>query len=262
MDGKTIDGIVSDALNELSGYRIYPYPYQCITADSEYAETFAHNIEHYSKLMRFVPDLGDKKNILEIGVGFGYIAVMARRIFGGNVTATEHPSRKALMKNRIFLGKMKKEHIKFVPMDILKKFKFRNESFDLVFFSEILEHLAPTPDIISHVFGELRRITKKGGYLVLTTPNAATLDARWRSLRGRGVQPFPVQNKTDDTYEHIRVYCMNEVEIMMRKFGFEIVKTGHSNYYNGKFSSDLRRKILSFILPSLSSDLLVLGRKM
>src|SRR6266852_1573258 len=52
-------------------------------------------------------------------------------------------------------------------------FPYEDNSFDVVLFCEIIEHLLSDP---VHVLTEVRRVLKPGGDLVLTTPNVARLD--------------------------------------------------------------------------------------
>ncbi|OGF47142.1 MAG: hypothetical protein A2452_13040 [Candidatus Firestonebacteria bacterium RIFOXYC2_FULL_39_67] len=260
IERKIIQNIVKEVLFEYSKVRVFKYPYQ-ITSDSpEYKATFSEDYERYRKLMLFLPRLKTSAKVLEVGTGIGSLAVMIKRIFDYQVTTIEHPSRETF-KNEKFLGKMKKEGIIMKPVDLLGEMKIKKESFDMVVFSEVLEHLSPTPDIIKKVFDNLTGIIKKGGYIVITTPNVATFDSRWRGFRGVSVQPFPLQGMCDDTYEHIRIYSLSEIKQILEKYKFSFEKVGYSNYIKGKYLSDLRRIISCAIFPSLNADLMVLGKK-
>jgi 2-polyprenyl-3-methyl-5-hydroxy-6-metoxy-1,4-benzoquinol methylase len=63
--------------------------------------------------------------------------------------------------------------------------RFPDASFDLVVSLEVLEHL---PDPSTHL-RELARITRRGGLLLLTTPNFGGLSRRWLGMRWRVVDP-------------------------------------------------------------------------
>lgn len=87
---------------------------------------------------------------------------------------------------------------------------------DCVVFSEVLEHLHYyyVPSVLAKINNALRL----GGFLILTTPNVASLFRRLRMLLG--IQP---------TYKyHVREYTMSEVLEMVMEAGFEIVKAYYS----------------------------------
>jgi len=98
----------------------------------------------------------------------------------------------------------------------LERDELRAIDADCAVFTEVLEHLhyyyAPT------VLVKINRSLRIGGYLILTTPNIASLFRRLRLLLGK--QPI---------YRyHVREYTMDEVLAMVREAGFNIVKAYYS----------------------------------
>jgi SAM-dependent methyltransferase len=67
-------------------------------------------------------------------------------------------------------------------------------SFDLIVFSEVIEHLSVAPE---YVFALLGVLLKEKGVLICTTPNAADIAKRLRLLLGR------------NPYKRLRLYSMN-----------------------------------------------------
>jgi hypothetical protein len=63
-------------------------------------------------------------------------------------------------------------------------FPYADDSFDVVLFCEIIEHLLSDP---VHALLEIRRVLKPGGHLVLTTPNVARPDNVCRLIAGENV---------------------------------------------------------------------------
>lgn len=51
---------------------------------------------------------------------------------------------------------------------------FRDESFNIVFFIETIEHLLP--EELNPTLSELYRMLKRGGYIIITTPNQENLE--------------------------------------------------------------------------------------
>jgi len=71
--------------------------------------------------------------------------------------------------------------IKFKKADLNKRFPFKNNSFTLVTATEIIEHLENP----RHFFKELKRILKKDGLAIVSTPNLLNWKARtYYPLRG------------------------------------------------------------------------------
>lgn len=60
----------------------------------------------------------------------------------------------------------KKTHPDLTYIEDIKNLSLENDSFDTIFCSQVLEHV-PEP---SRAISELKRILKKNGYLILTTP--------------------------------------------------------------------------------------------
>ena len=87
---------------------------------------------------------------------------------------------------------------------------------DCAVFADVLEHLhyyyAPM------VLAKISKALKIGGYLVLTTPNVASLFRRLRLLLGR--QPI--------YKHHVREYTMGEVLGMVREAGFDVIEAYYS----------------------------------
>ncbi len=66
---------------------------------------------------------------------------------------------------------IKKKYEKGIIVDVNKKLPFKNNSFDLIWCSEVIEHLNDPAKTI----GEFRRILKPGGEMIITTPNSHSL---------------------------------------------------------------------------------------
>jgi len=97
-------------------------------------------------------------------------------------------------------------------------FPYPDATFDLVLFCEVLEHLPQDP---VHALREVHRVLRDGGYLLLTTPNAARWDNLLRAISG------------DNTYDtlsgygvygrHNREYTKAELVDLVVGCGYEVV---------------------------------------
>ena len=102
-------------------------------------------------------------------------------------------------------------------------FPYPNDHFKTVLCCELLEHLPNDP---MFMMSEIHRILKPGGYLVLTTPNIASLRSIAAVLDGYHPQLFstylrPKDGETDA--RHHREYTCQEIRHLLETSGFEVV---------------------------------------
>lgn len=109
-------------------------------------------------------------------------------------------------------------------------FPYSGGHFDTVLCCELLEHLPGDP---MHMMGEINRILKPGGALVLTTPNIASLRALSAALQGYhpGFFPayiHPAEEGQETEARHNREYAPREISLLFRDAGFEtaLLETG------------------------------------
>jgi 2-polyprenyl-3-methyl-5-hydroxy-6-metoxy-1,4-benzoquinol methylase len=88
---------------------------------------------------------------------------------------------------------------------------FADNSFDLVYVSEIIEHCADTTAFLS----ELNRLTKPGGKMLLSTPNSAFWPYRILGLFGRTASEYQHPG-------HVRFFSKRSLAAAITEAGFEI----------------------------------------
>jgi 2-polyprenyl-3-methyl-5-hydroxy-6-metoxy-1,4-benzoquinol methylase len=117
-------------------------------------------------LARYVPDR--RVRLLDVGCFNGYISFIFAQL-GYSVTATDAYELKESQQ------RFEKNGIEFFPSNLNELSPFKNiedESFDVVVMGEVIEH------VLNHPLGLMRdiaRILRPGGFLILTTPNPATV---------------------------------------------------------------------------------------
>ncbi len=106
------------------------------------------------------------------------------------------------------------------------RFPYENSKFDCVLFCEILEHLLLNADF---PVSEIKRILRPGGYVILTTPNAARLANVVNILRGKNIyadySPHGIYGR------HNREYTLPEIIQLLERHSFEIIETQVRNIY-------------------------------
>ncbi len=101
--------------------------------------------------------------------------------------------------------------------DLEGLFPYRDGSFDVVIFTEVLEHLSRDP---LQTMSEINRITSLGGCLILSTPNCASTRSILRILRGGNPNIYPVYQRRPSTDRHNHEYVPWEVRDLLKLCGY------------------------------------------
>jgi SAM-dependent methyltransferase len=108
-----------------------------------------------------------------------------------------------------------------------------DESYDCVYFVETLEHL--TDDVFLPTLKEFKRILKKGGHLVVTTPNEENLD--------KNTTCCPDCGCVFHYWQHMRTFTKQTLTLEMETFGFDTVFCGAVKFDFYKDSLGLGKRI-------------------
>ena len=115
------------------------------------------------KILRLMGPPGGR--VLDVGCGAGRVAVALARA-GFEVDALDLEAR-VVDQAREFAARSGAD-ARFFTADFRNPDpRFRDETYDAVVCSEVLEHVEPWRDVVANI----RRVLKPGGLLVLTTPN-------------------------------------------------------------------------------------------
>lgn len=109
-----------------------------------------------------------------------------------------------------------------------------DESFDVVIFTEVFEHIATRNPV--EVLVELKRVLRKGGLLIFSTPNVCNISNIYALLHGHNI----FWNKEifyGSLDRHNREFTPAEVQNCFAEAGFEVVEfwgmNDHSNWRGG-----------------------------
>jgi len=131
-------------------------------------------------------------------------------------------------------------------------------TFDLIVFSEVIEHLHVAP---AFVLAFLRALLSPDGVLVCTTPNAIEITKRIRLLAGRN--PYEQIRFYPANPGHIREYTQEELVNIAASVGLDCRSHSFNDWIVAKKSRFLKaavRRLLSVYPPFRQFQMLVFVR--
>jgi SAM-dependent methyltransferase len=156
------------------------------------------DLELRRRFLRTGVSAGDR--VLDLGCGEGTFITELEAAGAAQVTGADVAE--------VALDRARSRHsgIEFrrVPFD--GPLPFADGSFDLVWASEVIEHVADTARFLS----EVRRVLAPGGRLLITTPNHGRL-----RLLTRGVEPY-----SEPLGDHLHLYARRSLHTVLEEFGF------------------------------------------
>ena len=104
-----------------------------------------------------------------------------------------------------------------------------DRSIDYIHAGEIIEHLTNP----NWIFQESYRVLRRGGGMIITTPNVTRAGNVFKLLVGRSnfdrLSPLGSQESSDEWRRHFHEYEMRELVDLVEGHGFDIVCTRHFN---------------------------------
>lgn len=129
-----------------------------------------HSSREKSKVIRFYLEAvrnREKPKVLDIGCFIGTDLFMLPKIKEGAKFWGVDISQSAISHACLLAKKRKEESLEFLVMDVNKEMIFEDNLFDIVIALELIEHLENPKRFLQ----EVKRVLKKGGILILSTPN-------------------------------------------------------------------------------------------
>ncbi len=128
-----------------------------------------------------------------------------------------------------YAERAEREGVSFCQWDLTKTpLQTGLEPFDLIVFSEVLEHLRENPN---GLFPELSSLLRPGGRLLITTPNLARLANRIKLAVGRTPLEI-VGNPSQGWAGHFREYTLQELRDFAVRAGMEVEYAGYPDYWD------------------------------
>jgi SAM-dependent methyltransferase len=224
----------------------YLLSFYSIFSDRAEAEQYLYDSwERMQVVLTWLRDLEEKgvKKVLELGSNPYYLTLLMKKYFGFDLTLANFfgdTDNNGQQIQKIQNGPENHEfHFAHFNLEV-DPFPYEIASFDCVIFCEILEHLLLSADF---PLAEIARVLKPGGFVIVTTPNAARLANVVRLIRGKNI--YADYSKHGIYGRHNREYTLQEVIDLLRRHDFEIVESQVRNIY----PHPLKSRILQALRP-------------
>ncbi len=189
------------------------------------------------------------KRLCELGPGG--LGLACAKTLGCEVTAFD-------CVDEFFVPIYRKNQVPVHFIDLNQTALVAKAEFDFIVFCEVIEHLARWPlDTLSELYQSLA----PNGTLLLTTQNLLRLSNRLRLARGRPI--FVNFTPEDMVMGHMREYCLEELEFLLKRSGFIDIQVEHVTFSDQEASWLVRRSYegLCGMFPRLSNFLIAWARK-
>ncbi|MEK6899455.1 MAG: class I SAM-dependent methyltransferase [Nanoarchaeota archaeon] len=221
---------------------------------------------HREKLvLSFIKKLSTKsKYFIDAGCGHGDFLFYIQKLFPELKIKGLDYSKKEVQEAR-------KNGFDVIQSDFEEGINLKSEIYDIAYAGELIEHLY-NPDIF---LSEMNRILKKGGYLILSTPNLCA----WfnRILLLLGIQPLFVEMSTKSKLVgsgplkglkdgsrpvgHIRIFTIDAIKDLLVMNGFKFIEVKGASYEEGLPKWLLPFDRLVAKMPRLAPQMVVLAQK-
>ncbi|MDP2750694.1 MAG: class I SAM-dependent methyltransferase [Nanoarchaeota archaeon] len=221
-----------------------------------YYKAYAENKFYIFKVYDIIKKLNRKskfKKTLDVGCADGSFSKKLKEDFGFDTYGIDISEKSVNLAN--------KNGVKAKKHNLENLLPYPDNHFDLIISCEIIEHLYDTDFFIE----ELKRVLKKGGFMILTTPNLVSFVNRAKILMG--LYPSFVPEYHVGGAGHIRAYTLPVLKKQLTDHKMKVVIKSSPNFF-----FPMQSKKLSFLLkniaiklgdyfPSIGSHIIVVAKK-
>lgn len=178
--------------------------------------------ENKINLVKWLNLVDKSKVVLDAGCGSGVLTLHLMNTCKSVYALDSNKEALSFLREKIRQTSGKKSNVEFIDAD-LRTIPLKDNFFDVVFLYEVIEHFSG--DDLNLMVREIRRVLKKNGYLVLTTPNYHSI---WPLLEFL-IDFFHLGITLRDE-QHVIHFNPKKIAKFLLRNNFEIVKTGTFNH--------------------------------
>ena len=169
-----------------------------------------------------LPAAGPGSRLLELGADPFAQSVCLPYVWPGSVTLANYSGTgdRRGQRTLVELGGTRTRTFEYDLFNVeTDEFPYPDGAFDVVIFAEMIEHLAINP---VWALAEIHRVLKPGGHVIVTTPNALSIERVRSTLTGRR----PIVDHYSPAFgygaRHNREYASYELHALLAETGFDI----------------------------------------
>ena len=250
MHSKNISKVIRNVYNEFAKLGWY---------DEGEENYFTNQKNRYHKILEYIFKINpiERNNLLDVGSHMLQFSIIAKEL-GYDVSCTDVEQ---FVNNKINDLRLKHFNLPKPKICQLEDYSipFDSNSFDVIVFSETLEHLNFNP---LPVLDEFNRLLKPGGIVIISTPNVARLGNRIKLLLGGNIYTA-LQDYCygDPLGVHRREYISTEVEQLLIWSKFSIALSKIKFTYPKNYFLFIIERFVQFVFPTMAGTLYVIGQK-
>lgn len=175
--------------------------------------------------LEMIPDAMRDKAMLELGSSPYFLSLCLKRMCTGTLRHGNYfgPDAKHGADRLVHQGTGETVVFEYEAFNIeTDDFPYPDESFDVVVFSELIEHMGVNP---VRALSEIHRVLRPGGVVVVTTPNALSLERFATFLRGGSQMVDRYSPLFGYGARHNREYNPQELRELLEGTGFTVEAT-------------------------------------
>lgn len=223
---KPWERVIREVQNEVGLLDGHPYYLE------EYRDAEGQRWEHipewiYNDMEAIKPD-----RCLDIGCAYGTLAVYFKKVLQCEIYCTDYLK-------YISDALIQKQNLIFTVNNIeLDAFPWPDLKFDMITFTEVMEHLNfhPIPTLI-----KIRDLLSDNGRLYLSTPDSSVVGRVTKYYGNYNDIPYP-QKGLPVIDAHIYVYDKDELLDILQKAGLKVVRFDYASPYKEHFNLTLEKQ--------------------
>ncbi len=223
------------------------------------------SLDRFLKTLELFPEgINANSRVLELGASPYFMSMLIEKTFGCCPDLANYFHNQKYRESKQVLVSEKhndRRSMAFKNFDVEKDlFPYKKESFDLVLFCEIIEHLTVDP---VHSLVQINRLLKKGGSMIITTPNALRYENIAKLILGKNI--YDHYSGYGAHGRHNREYTPHELRLLVEALGFSVTRlyskvTGSINI-EGLSIKRFRGLIQFLTTKNRGSNIFLLARK-